>query len=98
MQSPWNSLKPISYVNYYRASGAIWNNAPSPDVTMNVTCRPVVYLQESTPDRQYRSRTDQESLLTLRFTNDLRSSHCQFLLPEAYAAFSSAYPSVVNWV
>ncbi len=91
-----DSLNPISYVNYQSGQWAIWNNAPSPDVTMNVTCGWSYICKNQPLIANIAPGQTKRASFTLRFTNDLTAPIVNFA-PEAYAAFSSAYPSVVNW-
>ncbi len=87
---------PLNYVNYGTGQFAIWNNAPSPDVSVNVSCGWSYICKHQPVISNIAPGQTKTVSLSLRFTNDTKATTIG-LAPEAYTDFSAAYPSVVNW-
>lgn len=91
-----DGLNPISYVNYLTGQWAIWNNAPSPDVVLNVTCGWTTFCKNQPDILNILPGQTKTASFSLRFTPNPALASIDFA-PEAYTAFNKAYPSVVNW-
>lgn len=91
-----DNLNPISFVNYLTGQWAIWNNAPSPDVILNVTCGWTTFCKNQPDILNILPGQTKTASFSLRFTPNPTLAPID-LAPEAYAAFNKAYPSVVNW-
>ncbi len=91
-----DATNPVNYVNYGAGQFAIWNNAPSPDVSVNVTCAWSYICKHQPMISNIAPGQTKNVSLTLRFTNDTTATSIN-LAPEAYTDFNAAYPSVVNW-
>lgn len=93
---PVDGLNPISFVNYLTGQWGIWNNAPSLDVILNVTCGWTTFCKNQPDILNILPGQTKTASFSLRFTPNLSLAPVDFA-PEAYAAFNKAYPSVVNW-
>ncbi|MCU1257971.1 MAG: Ig domain protein group 2 domain protein [Bryobacterales bacterium] len=91
-----DDTNPISYVNFYQGQYAIWNNRPSPDVTVTVGCG-YSYICKTQPHLlNIAPGQTKTATFSLRFSSNSSVASID-LAPEAYAAFPAAYPPVVNW-
>ncbi len=91
-----DATNPINTVNYQTGQFAIWNNAPSPDVSVNVACGWSYVCKHQPMISNIAPGQTKTASFSLRFTNDLTAPAVN-LAPEAYSAYSLDYPSVVNW-
>ncbi len=94
-----NALSPynvISSVNFGTGQWAIWNNSPTADTGTNMACGWVnVCKNQPLIDNIAPGQTKTASF-SLRFTNDATATMIN-LAPEAFTAFRTVYPPVVNW-
>ncbi len=91
-----DSTNLLSNVNYQAGQFAIWNNAPSPDVTMNVACGWSFVCKHQPLINNIAPGQTKTASFTLRFTTDTTAPTIS-LAPEAYTAYAAVFPSVVNW-
>jgi hypothetical protein len=87
---------PIAYGNYLTGQWAIWNNAPSTDISMNVTCGWSYVCKNQPLINTIAPHQTKTASFTLRFTNDVTAPVVN-LAPEAYSDFRAALPPIVNW-
>jgi hypothetical protein len=83
-------------VNFQSGQFAIWNNAPSTDTSMNMSCGWSYVCKNQPIISNIAPGQTKTASFTLRFTNDVSVS-LPSLAPEAYLAFATSYPSVVSW-
>ncbi len=91
-----NSSNPLSYVNFGLGEWAIWNNAPSPDVTMGMQCGWSYLCKNQPVISNIGPGKTKTASFSLRFSSDPNVASID-LAPEAYSEFAATYPSVVNW-
>lgn len=87
---------PISYGSFVTGRFAIWTNTPGPNIAMNQTCG-WSYVCKNQPELlNVGPGQTVTTSFSLRFTTNMTESIGD-LAPEAYAAYSAAYPYIVNW-
>lgn len=91
-----DNLNPVSYGRYPGGQWIVWNNQPSSDVTVAVTCGWNSVCKNQPHLRNIAPGQTKTVTLSLRFSTD-PSITPNLLAPEAYTAFRAAYPPLVNW-
>jgi hypothetical protein len=90
-----DATNPVSTVNYQTGEFAIWNNAPSSDVTMNMSCGWSYICKHQPLINNIAPAQTKTASFSLRFTNDVTAPAIG-LAPEAYSDYAASYPTVVN--
>lgn len=91
-----DNLNPASYVRYPAGQWILWNNQPTPDVNINVTCGWSFICKNQPHIASIAPGQTKTAVFSLRFSTNSSLPPNQ-LAPDAYAAFRAAYPSIVNW-
>ncbi len=89
-------LNPVSYGRYPGGQWILWNNQPSADVTVAVTCGWNSVCKNQPHIKNIAPGQTKTVTLSLRFSTNA-SLPSNKLAPEAYTAFRAAYPPLVNW-
>ncbi len=93
---PVSTNNPLSYASFVTGRWAYWTGTPGPNLTFTQGCGySYICKNQSTFLNVGPSMTASASLF-LRFTTDMTES-LQTLAPEAYTAYGTAYPYIVNW-
>ena len=87
---------PVSWGSFVTGEWAIWTNTPGPNVAMNQACG-WAYVCKNQPELfNIAPGQTATASFSLRFTNNMNQTTLA-LAPEAYAAYSAAYPATLNW-
>ena len=87
---------PLSYMNFVTGRAAIWNNSPGPNVSFNQSLGYTYVLKNQPQLLNVAPGQTATASFSLRLTTDLTASRID-LAPEAYDAYRTAYPNIVNW-
>jgi hypothetical protein len=91
-----SATNPIAYVNYQTGQWVIWANTVGPAIGMNQSCGYTYVCKNQPLINNIAPGQTISASFSLRFTNDTTAPMIN-LAPEAFTAYQSAYPSVVNW-
>jgi hypothetical protein len=87
---------PVAYVNYQAGQWAIWASTVNPAVTMGVTCGWSYICKNQPLITNIAPHQTISASYSLRFTDDTTAQTISFA-PDAYTAYRTAYPPLVNW-
>lgn len=91
-----DNLNPASYARYPSGQWILWNNQPTPDVNINVTCGWSYVCKNQPHIANIAPGQTKTAVFSIRFSTNPALPPNE-LASDAYAAFRAAYPSIVNW-